>query len=244
MWVACGRAHFSSHPNIWNPPYLSVILLVISSVFVPLETWIVLRNFEWETMFRLPPTPANISHVVTLANLSHVISTVVGYRISMCLLKRYGVKPLIRSSLSCFTLFFVAVGLFQDTLLYAGSRLEYHRGVSSTLSDFLRSSTFTDSYIIFTVVFGTPFLCLAVVWNSGYTSLEHRGFLNSLYVESKKQVVFVNLVLILLWLSGLLPSTFSLFRLGFINLLLIIAYLGLVTPLLFSSTKEPKENIE
>ncbi|KAL5256440.1 hypothetical protein ACHWQZ_G011619 [Mnemiopsis leidyi] len=189
FWVSCARSHFSALRNIWDSSYFSCIVVVMSTIFVPLETWIVLRNFEWDTIFRVSNQPETVSVVLAAANLAHVLSAVVGYIISVHILQSHGISALIRSSIGCFTLFFCSIGVFQETLLYAGSSEEYHKGISLTLSDFISSGTFHDSYLIFSLVFGPPFIGLAVVWNSGYTPQDRGNFLTALYVESGKQVL-------------------------------------------------------
>lgn len=238
FWVSCARSHFSALRNIWDSSYFSCIVVVMSTIFVPLETWIVLRNFEWDTIFRVSNQPETVSVVLAAANLAHVLSAVVGYIISVHILQSHGVSALIRSSIGCFTLFFCSIGVFQETLLYAGSSEEYHKGISLTLSDFISSGTFHDSYLIFSLVFGPPFIGLAVVWNSGYTPQDRGNFLTALYVESGKQVLVTNGSLISLWIAGLLPGGFCLSRLGLINFLIISTHLFVITPLLLSRTKE------
>ena len=71
--VGCGRSHVTSLHNIWASSLFSAIIVMISTIFVPLETWIVLRNFEWDTLFRVAKTPEMVSLVLSAANLCHVL---------------------------------------------------------------------------------------------------------------------------------------------------------------------------
>ena len=238
FWVSCARGHFSTLRNIWDSSYFSCIVVVMSSIFVPLETWIVLRNFEWDTMFGVSNHPHSVSVVLAAANLAHVLSAVVGCVFSVHILQSYGISALIRMSIGSFTLFFCSIGVFQDTLLYAGSSEEYHKGVPSTLFDFISSGTFHDSYLIFSLVFGPPFVGLSIVWNSGYTPQDRHNFISSLYTESWKQILFTNGAMVSLWMVGLLPQSFGLFCMGLINFLVISTHLCVITPLLLSRTKE------
>ena len=207
--------------------------------FVPIESWVIQRHLEWETMFLLPDiTDSLASSIVSTAMFSQIVSILVGYKVGLHLLKSHGIQSLIRASIVTLSIFFTAIGLFYDTLLYPGTSEEYHRGDTATLAQFLISQRCRDAYITFSLVFGPPFFCLSLYWNSGYKKKEKFTFVLSLYKEVLQTGLMINMVYFIMWGLGAMPLSYGIYRLAVTNGVFFIAHFSYITPLLLCSTQK------
>ena len=240
FWMACGRQYLQSSKKQQGKIFIS-ILLVMSVLFVPIESWVIQRNFEWEVMFQIPKSSNLVTHVTSLAILSQMISTVAGYKIGMYILESNGIKSLVKSSIASLSVFFVAIGLFYDTLFYAGSPEEYHRGVTKSFTEFFFTERFKEAYLIFGMVFAPPMYYLSISWNSGHSKVEKLLFIQNLYSIVLQLGFILNVVYIILWILGVLPISYGLNRLIITNCVYLATHFSYITPLLLSSTKERKD---
>ena len=207
-------------------------------VFVPIESWIIQRNFDWETMFQVSYSSDLVPHVISFTILSQVLTTIVAYKIGLYILDVHGLKTLAKSSILSLSVFFTSIGLFHDTLLYAGSLEEYHSGVSKSFFEFFSTKRFEEAYVTFSLVFGPPMFYISISWNSGYTKQEKLSFIWCLFTMVIQLGFLINLVYMLLWISGAVPPSYDLNRLAITNGVYLASHFGYIAPLLLSSTKE------
>ena len=237
--IACGRRQLVHVKDIWGNRYFSTILIMMAAVFVPVENWILHQQTGWETTFMFKET--SDSTVIALATLLHILVALFSYWLSMFILHRFGPDMLIKMSMWAFTIFFVAQGMFYETLMYPGTYEEYHSGVPKTFWSFFLSDTFVEVYIVFFAFFGPAFYFVCITWNSGGTKEELRCFIRQLLDEILLHAAVIYGSYFSLCILGLLPKGWDLWRLIPIFVSHFIPHIFLIIPLCFCPTKEREE---
>ena len=234
--VSCGRRQLLLVEHVWGNIYFSSILILIATVFAPVESWVLYRNTAWETSFVLE----NISDssVMALTSLVHIGSALLAYGASMYLLRSHGQGAVIKSAIWTFNLFFLLQGLFYDTLLYSGTYEEFHAAVIKSYWSFFTSSQFFDAYLVFFLFFGPPFYGLAIHLNNGCTESEHAEFIMKLKKEAVKDGLMIIGIYLFLYSVGAFPNKFGLWRLIPMFIMFVIPNTLLILPLYLCNTKE------
>ena len=234
--VTCGRRQLSRVESVWGNVYFSYILILITAVFAPVENWVLHRNTDWESSFLLEKI--SDSSVIALASLIHILSALLSYSASMYLLRRHGQDAVLKSAIWSFSIFFLFQGLFYDSLMYSGTYDEFHAGIPKSYWSFFYSSRFFDAYIVFFLFYGPPFYGLAIFLNNGCTKAEHEDFLKKLKLEAVKDGSIICSVYVFLYILGILPDKFDLWRLVPMMTMHIIPHSLLLLPLHLCKTKE------
>ena len=237
--VACARHHLLNVDKIWGNTYLTSILLMVCGVFTPIENWVLHRHTAWETTFTVRDVASNSA--LALAPLLHVVTALIGYRVSVYQLAHHGVTSVIKCSMWAFSIFFVIQGMFHDTLMYSGSYDEFHAGEEKDFLSFFFTEQFRDGYIMFFLMFGPVFYYLCISWSSGTTKEDKCSFIKNLAREAMVHGAVVCVGYLLASVSGVLPDKFGVWRTVYIFGMHFISHFLLITPLFLSSTKQRQE---
>ena len=179
--------------------------------------------------------------VVSLACLSHVVTAVAAYYTGVSLLQAGRLDLVIKIAMCSFTVFFGCIGVFWDTLLYAGTYAQYHSGIRMSITDFLFTARFLDAYCFFSLTFGSAFFFLALSFNKGGSRDETCSFINTLYREMWLQSGAVCGGYGALWALGLLPGSWDLSRMLIAGVIILVCHFLIITPLKLCPTKEGLE---
>jgi len=240
--VACGRRQLSKESEPWGNKFFTSIFLLIVMVSVPIENWVLLRHLVWEMLFIFEKPSESM---VTAASAFLQASTAVfSYWQNMRLLKQNGTDAVIRSSMITLSLFFAVQGLFYDSLMYSGTRAEYHEGVEKSFVSFFYTDRFKDAYVIYMLLFGPVFYYLAVTWNHGCTQQEKADFIEKLKKEVMVHAAVIYGTYITAFVFGLLPAIFGMERFMVLITAHLLPHALVIAPVYLCTTKEEQLKLE
>ena len=235
--VLCGRRQLLHVQDIWGNHYFTVILILFSAVFAPVENWIMLKHTDWESTFLIRSTKDS-PFILALASCLHIVCATIAYVSSMYLLRHHGVHIVMKSAMWAFTFFFAAQGMFYDCLMYSGTFDEYHQGIKKSFWSFFFTQRFLDAYLKFSLMYGPPFFFLSINWNGGCTNAEKMSFIRKLTQEAVQHGLIICFVYIFLLDSGMLPARFDAWRLVPTLLMHCTFHFVVIAPQFLCSTTE------